>query len=1197
MDNEEFIIKLGADTTDFDAKFEEAKKKIDNMANNVVIDFDASSANESLTEATAAMEKFKASGRGSGKITTEIDDAVKLAKDNVVGLIKESKVLGPAFEKAGKAINEALDFEVVGNSLRKTTDNIKSTFENDSNIKSDKQRGIGIRPLKAVPLGLNKDWRLTERFGIPLANAVGMPKLAEKLQNKVNPEKQDLSPSEALGRFRGMTKAMTYSSVLEDMFGSLADNRARATILNKIYIEAKEGLAKYDSEMKIAKANIKALEEAEAELKATQDNLWKNNPGANEYDNYEDYKAHLEERKAELVDGNKFELADRGEGAIDDQIAKISSEMEQLNQQRKDGLADKSLKKDSDEYTAIIEKIKNYKKELFELQSLKANNGQFYEKAADLPDDLRVKATPSGEIVERNDDYKTELENINNILSTTDSQYTEIDKKIIQAREDAEAFKQVLEESARNERLLINDLQKNPDKEGYSSKELQGFNKPWKVMRAQFDKFNPAKKMMNAFTRLGARVKQQMTSIVANVIDPIYVVQRSVNAFLSNNVRYANTFKVVTYNMYRVIEPLIKNLITWSLKALQYANIFIKTWSGVDLFDKAAYDTNKMKNDLKDITASFDELHPIGEDDTTLMDTGELPEIDFNMAKKLQGWADKLKPIAQKIGNMFAEAFKHPLATLLKVWLAAEALKLIKTLFGETILTWGKVGFGKLLAWVGKGFKALFTGESLFSTWASGGKITALQVMSTLLGGILTIVSSIYGVWNSIRLTRDWSELSKGEKAFGLLGEAASLATTFMGVFMMTKNPLIAAAATFVLGITEITAAFFTTRTAIGSVKEELEEYENALEEAKDAEERYRNSLANLKFLEEEYGQTGKEVFDIVADGKVKYEDLTYAQMQLYNAYVETSDLQEQKVAKSQQAVVEGLEAEIAKVKENEETYEECFAKIEEAYKNGEIGFEDYVDVSERLYADLDKKSRETFVENIPSDLAEAWNPKHYVSAGDSMKQWWSGIVRFFKDHKAEGIFTMAIAAVGGASLGGKLGAMFGSIFGPIGTVVGGLLGLFGGALVTAFLGNSANQNTSEKTVNQLQPSLTGQQSSMTGYEYDPNKIKNKYALGTNYVPNDQIALVHKGEAIIPAEYNKAAQGNAYKPGVESDMSLEAAVNTLTSATNQLISAVNQGINVRGEFKQRGNDLYATVEKVRNQRGSSTILNNPAFAR
>lgn len=47
------------------------------------------------------------------------------------------------------------------------------------------------------------------------------------------------------------------------------------------------------------------------------------------------------------------------------------------------------------------------------------------------------------------------------------------------------------------------------------------------------------------------------------------------------------------------------------------------------------------------------------------------------------------------------------------------------------------------------------------------------------------------------------------------------------------------------------------------------------------------------------------------------------------------------------------------------------------------------------------------------------------------------------------------------------------------------------------------------------------------------------YALGTNYVPNDQIALLHKGEAVIPREFNTAQQGSPFVNNEETTDLLE----------------------------------------------------------
>lgn len=1185
MDDEKFIIHLGADTTEFDAKFEEANKKISQMADHIVIDFDASNADSELNNATAAMEKFKNTSKSTSRETTEIGEGIGRIKSSARDLIKNSKTLDSAFTKIKKTSSKMLNFDIGGKSLKEVAKSVGDVFSNDAGVKYDKQRKIGIRPLRAFPWGTNKDFGLLEKTVVPAARFMGLPKVANRLSERVNPPKEDLSPSEALGRFKGMTKAMTYSPVIENMFGSLADNRARAAILNKIYIDAKEGLAKYDQQIKIAKANIQALEAAEKELKDTQLNLWKSNPNAEEFTNYDDYKASLLGQKASLEAVNsdeKLQLGQLGVDAIDDKIKEVSSELEELNKERRNGLADKSLKRDSEEYTILVAKIQQYRRELFELQSLRANEGMAYEPAEVGPNDLRTKIKGIGENVVYDENAENDLQKVNALLDKMEKEYTGISDKIKIIRDNMGAFKNVLVDSETGLRILILDLQKNPDEEGYESDELEKYNRQWKIMRAQFDKDNPTKKLVNGFTRLGARIKQQMISIVANWLNPIYVVQRGINAFMENNVKYANTFKVVAFNMYRVIEPLIKNLITWVLKGLQYINIFVKSWAGIDLFDKSAYTLNKMKTQIQDITASFDELHNIGKTDTTLMDTGELPMIDLNLKKKFEKLAEDLKPAMQTLGNILSEAFKHPLKSLIGVWLMAEVTKLLKTLFGSTLLNIGKAGFKALFNAV-KGFFSLPT---LFGTAGAADKaawsfLTPLQkvgvVLKTILGTALTIGSAILNWTASFDLTKNGKELSGLEKAFGRVKQAAGLAGVAIGTFIATGNPLIAACATAATYLVQLGVEFFTTKTAIGSLNDELEEYQNALDEANTAEEAYREGLEELRGLEEAYGQTGKEVWESVQSGKVAYEDLTYAQMQLYNMYDKVSKLQNDSVQASFKANEEKLDIEIRKVKDNQQNWEDCYNKIEQAYKNGEISFSQYVDSCEELYAELDGEAQKTFVRKIPASIRESWNPQHYTSG-------WQRVREYFARNPIKATFDVILTPLATTLLGGVIG--FAATGGnPLGAVIGGGIGLAGGA---AWSKSQTNKAVGAGDVNEY----------TVGEDYDPKKDYPKYAIGTNYVPNDQLAFVHKGEAIVPAEYNKAAnQGGAYKPVETSNAKLELILNKLTYATNELTNVINQGINVSGEFKQRGTDLYATVEKVRTLKGSATILNNPSFAR
>ena len=97
-----------------------------------------------------------------------------------------------------------------------------------------------------------------------------------------------------------------------------------------------------------------------------------------------------------------------------------------------------------------------------------------------------------------------------------------------------------------------------------------------------------------------------------------------------------------------------------------------------------------------------------------------------------------------------------------------------------------------------------------------------------------------------------------------------------------------------------------------------------------------------------------------------------------------------------------------------------------------------------------------------------------------------------------------------------------------------------------------------------------------------------KYEQGTNYVPNDGLAYLHQGEAVVPKKYN-----TPYQPD---NSGMSSAIDRLAQQVARISDKVEQGIPVKGQFVQRGSDLVATVEKA-NNRMKNNVLNNRVYAR
>lgn len=107
--------------------------------------------------------------------------------------------------------------------------------------------------------------------------------------------------------------------------------------------------------------------------------------------------------------------------------------------------------------------------------------------------------------------------------------------------------------------------------------------------------------------------------------------------------------------------------------------------------------------------------------------------------------------------------------------------------------------------------------------------------------------------------------------------------------------------------------------------------------------------------------------------------------------------------------------------------------------------------------------------------------------------------------------------------------------------------------------------------------------------EMRKRKLLRSYAVGTNYVPSDGLAYLHQGEAVVPKKYNQP-----YQQGMSAEE--RAYMQQMVIAMRSLDTTMKQGIPVNGEFKQRGSDLVAIVNKTSSQSGAD-LLSNVAYAR
>lgn len=752
--------------------------------------------------------------------------------------------------------------------------------------------------------------------------------------------------------------------------------------------------------------------------------------------------------------------------------------------------------------------------------------------------------------------------------------------------------------------------------------------------------------ILNYTYQLMSRSIGQMFKNWLAQLNPITQIKKAFSDFMGYNTKWQRTMNVVKYNLRDIIAPIMEKIAQLLVNMIGFADIILRKVQAafgvtpISLFDQE--NAKKFKEEVEDInniSAGFDELHDIGQgsdkDPNNLLGEIYKPQLS-------QEWID----LAERIGDLFAGIIKGDLGfgDVMKEILGI-AWQGIKTLWNKIlwpfientmwpaikdsvleILAWV---LGAFIAWKGlkligklllNAISGVFTktaGTNLLKnlfTDANGIVGIGKNLGTLITGGILAVVGTmaladaINDSWSQgksdantgkeMNLTDKQTGMDALQGALGGAGAvlgggmiAAALgASVALGPLVAVAAGVAALAAVVVVGAEAW--AYHSQQNKIAN--NEMLAAEDYAEQAAAAEQELieiKNLVSNatklqsdqqlkLNQLEDEYGLSLDWINQKVEAAGGSTEMLTDKELALYeqgkkvqesmnnyNRLLEIQlELQNKALwAKEQEAIALNMEA---------GEYELAALRIEQAELQGVISTEEATAKRIQLYKETGEAERDNLLQNLTPEqrrLMVEYTNGTDAELGELAKIW---------DESSEHTRNALLEGVGPETQE-EFKRRMQHITDTVEEHQGFWQGV-GDTLKEIFtFGQSTTwtYNGHEKYYKE-------------GYDneyYDTIRVT-AFDVGTNYVPNDGLAYLHQGEAVIPKKYNQPYQPGTLSP--EERMYMNQMMNTMRS----LDSTMKQGINVNGQFVQRGSDLVAVVNKTKSQTGAD-LLSNVAYAR
>ena len=760
--------------------------------------------------------------------------------------------------------------------------------------------------------------------------------------------------------------------------------------------------------------------------------------------------------------------------------------------------------------------------------------------------------------------------------------------------------------------------------------------------------------ILNYTFQLMSRSIGQAFKNLLSMINPFNVIRNLFNDFSSYNVKWQRTMNVIKNNFREIILPFMDKIAQTLVNIIGFLDIISMKiqeafgYTPISLFDqKNANDFKKTYEEIQNVTAGFDELHDIGSNPENDADNllGDIykPELSqewIDLANKIGdlfagiikgdlGFGEVMKTILSLLGETLAligkaiwdwfketaigkwviEHWKGLLATLLALFIGWQLLKI----FGPTLL--GTIGnaFKSLgsLIWSGlstignklldllsgtqfgsdmiRGFKAMFNSGGMIGTFKAGG-----ATLGTIFAQALTAVAGVAIAGTSYAVGFDMAaddtsynlglmaaggneedkKKSTGAYATSIGGGAVGGALAGLAIGGPI-GALIGAGIGAIAGVITTSLAPAIEEATVKAKEmnnemQKIEYYEGAVQGASTQVSNFSEllDLSNQALqtqtdkvyaLGEKYGVSKTTLDGLVQsikDGNYTSEmavglnsELSGALDQLDWHYQNNAGLTDKLTEAKRKLQKAEMDLAIAQDVEAG-NFELAAARVEVAYASNVYTVDEATKKMTQLIKEGSADQRSEILQNMSPELRENWNDyytttergfEEIAEVYDKLKE--SEREAFLQDLDPE--------------LDKKL---------------------------------AERNQIIKKRVDEANGFLRfldiGNDGKIFGISYIGHDIPG-YAVGTNYVPNDGLAYLHQGEAVIPKKYNQPYQPNSTD---------QAYIGQMIDTMRALDATIQQGIEVRGEFKQRGTDLVATVKKVENRNGNQP-LNNAVFAR